>query len=172
MATANGDRNLLFGILALQMDFIGRDALVLAMNAWVLDKAKPLGRILLEQGALTEDAHALLDALVRKHLELHGGDAEKSLAAVSSVRSVREELRGIADPDVQASMAHVPAGRPSAGDSYATAAPSVGRPDRRGPPLPHPSTIRRGRPGQGVRCQRRGTAPRGGAEGNSGAVRR
>ena len=27
MATANGDRNLLFGILALQMDFISRNAL-------------------------------------------------------------------------------------------------------------------------------------------------
>ena len=36
------DRNLLFGILALQMDFIGRDALIAAMNAWVLDKAKSL----------------------------------------------------------------------------------------------------------------------------------
>jgi hypothetical protein len=36
------DRNLLFGILALQMDFIGRDALIAAMNAWVLDKSKPL----------------------------------------------------------------------------------------------------------------------------------
>jgi hypothetical protein len=33
---APADRNLLFGILALQMDFIGRDALVQAMNAWVL----------------------------------------------------------------------------------------------------------------------------------------
>ena len=32
------DRNLLFGILALQMDFISRDTLIEAMNAWVLDK--------------------------------------------------------------------------------------------------------------------------------------
>jgi hypothetical protein len=39
----SADRNLLFGILALQMDFLGRDALIAAMNAWVLDKAKPLG---------------------------------------------------------------------------------------------------------------------------------
>jgi eukaryotic-like serine/threonine-protein kinase len=51
MASATGDRNLLFGILALQMDFIGRDALVKAMNAWVLDKAKPLGRILLDKAS-------------------------------------------------------------------------------------------------------------------------
>ena len=54
------DRNMLFGILALQMDFIGREALITAMNAWVLTKHKPLGAILLEQGALAEDTHALL----------------------------------------------------------------------------------------------------------------
>ena len=35
------DRNLLFGILALQMDFITRDQLVAAMHAWVLAKAPP-----------------------------------------------------------------------------------------------------------------------------------
>ena len=44
------DRNLLFGILALQMDFVSRDALIAAMNAWVLDKAKSLGAILQGQG--------------------------------------------------------------------------------------------------------------------------
>ena len=38
------DRNLLFGILALQMDFISRDALISAINAWALEKYKPLGR--------------------------------------------------------------------------------------------------------------------------------
>src|SRR5476651_858960 len=95
------DRNLLFGILALQMDFVNRDALVKAMNAWVLEKDKPLGHILLEQHTLTPDTHALLEALVQKHLALHGNDAEKSLAAVSSVGSVRRDLEKIADPDVQ-----------------------------------------------------------------------
>src|SRR5436305_7885748 len=87
------DRNLLFGVLALQMDFISRDALVRAMNAWVLDKAKPLGQILVEQGGLRSDAHLLLEALVQKHLELHGGDPQKSLASVSSLGPVREQLQ-------------------------------------------------------------------------------
>ena len=47
---AHSDRNLLFGILALQMDLITRDQLVAAMNAWVLDKHKSLGAILVAQG--------------------------------------------------------------------------------------------------------------------------
>jgi tetratricopeptide (TPR) repeat protein/tRNA A-37 threonylcarbamoyl transferase component Bud32 len=125
MATANGDRNLLFGILALQMDFISRDALVGAMNAWVLEKAKPLGQVLVERQALGGERRALLEALVEEHLKQHSGDAEKSLASVSSVGSVREELGRIADPDVQASLAHVPAGDPNATGPYSVGAPSV-----------------------------------------------
>jgi hypothetical protein len=84
-ARAPSDRNLLFGILALQMDFITRDALIKAMHAWVLEKSKPLGQILLDQGALRVDTHDLLEAMVQKHIEMHGGDAQKSLASVSSL---------------------------------------------------------------------------------------
>jgi formylglycine-generating enzyme required for sulfatase activity/tRNA A-37 threonylcarbamoyl transferase component Bud32 len=112
------DRNLLFGILALQMDFVSRDALIAAMNAWVLDKAKPLGQILCDQGALPVEQRTLLDALVYEHLKNHGNDPETSLAAVSSIRSLRHDLRQIADADVQASLAHVAA--PADTDPYAT----------------------------------------------------
>jgi hypothetical protein len=44
--SAAADRNLLFGILALQLDFIPRDALIAAMHAGVLNKDKSLGQIL------------------------------------------------------------------------------------------------------------------------------
>ncbi len=125
---ADGDRNLLFGILALQMDFISRDALVAAMNAWVLDKAKPLSQILVEQGALAADRRTLLEPLVQEHIQQHGNDPEKSLAAVSSVGSAREELKRIADPDVQASLIHLPTTDPNA-TKYPSAgdASAVGR---------------------------------------------
>jgi hypothetical protein len=36
------DRNLLLGILALQTDFITRDALIAATNAWALERHRPL----------------------------------------------------------------------------------------------------------------------------------
>jgi formylglycine-generating enzyme required for sulfatase activity/tRNA A-37 threonylcarbamoyl transferase component Bud32 len=121
------DRNLLFGILALQMDFVSRDALIASMNAWVLDKAKPLGQVLREQGKLTEDEHALLEALVRKHLEKHGNDPERSLAALGPVGL---DLRQVADPGVQASLAHVSASR-SAPDPDATRADTASPAARR-----------------------------------------
>src|SRR5262245_34106171 len=93
----NADRNLLFGILALQMDFIRRDDLVAAMNAWVLDKAKPLGQVLVEQQALRPDQRAALDVLVGMHLECHQGDAAKSLAAVAD--DVKRSLAALNDPE-------------------------------------------------------------------------
>ena len=128
MASANGDRNLLFGILALQMDFIARDALVKAMHAWVLDKAKPLGQILVEQQALGSERRALLEALVQEHVKQHDDDPGKSLASVSSVGSARDVLKQIADPDVQASLVNLPTTDPNA-TKYPSAgdASAVGR---------------------------------------------
>jgi eukaryotic-like serine/threonine-protein kinase len=61
----SADLNLLFGILALQLDFISRDQLVAAMNAWVLTKQRALGDILREQGALDGEQHSLLEAMVQ-----------------------------------------------------------------------------------------------------------
>src|SRR3954452_4436084 len=80
MARVDADRNLLFGLLALQNNFVGRDALVAAFGAWVADKSREIGQILIQQGALDGDTHALLTALVAKHLEMHGGEPDRSLA--------------------------------------------------------------------------------------------
>src|SRR4051812_12428271 len=98
------DRNLLFGVLALQMDFITRDQLVAAMNAWVLDKAKSLGQILLEQKALAAADRDLLEPLVNRHITQHGGDPQRSLAALSSVSDVRPDFEPIHDAEVRASL--------------------------------------------------------------------
>src|SRR5947209_6774797 len=111
--SAAADRNLLFGIIALQMDFIGQDALIDAMHAWVKDKARPLGDLLAERGALKPEHRTLLDALVEAHLARHGNDAQKSLAALSSLGSARPELGQIADPDVQASLGVVASALPA-----------------------------------------------------------
>ena len=124
------DLNLLFGVLALQMDFITRDQLVAAMHVWIADKSKPLGDILVEQKVLAAERHMLLQALLQEHLKQHGNDPQQSLAAVSSVGSVKNELENIADADMQASLIHIPSGgaeaRNGANDPFATLAGSVG----------------------------------------------
>jgi tetratricopeptide (TPR) repeat protein/serine/threonine protein kinase len=105
MSSTSSDRNLLFGILALQVNFISRDALIAGLNAWVLNKDRALADILVEQGALHVDNRGLLEPLMHRHLEVHGKDAQRSLAAIRSVGSVRNDLAVIADADVQASLA-------------------------------------------------------------------
>ena len=125
MSQPTADRNLLFGVLALQMEFIKREQLIAAMQAWVFDKSKPIGEILCAQKALAEDNRVLLESLVQKHLAQHGNDLEKSLAAVSSASDVKTELLSIQDPDVQASLAHVSKGSGTDVDIYATIAPSA-----------------------------------------------
>lgn len=108
MSPAHTDRNLLFGVLALQMDFIGRDELIAAMSAWVLDKSKGIGEILSNQGLLGSEEHVLLKALVEKHLARHDNDPEKSLAAVGSARSICQDLEKLGDAEVNASLVHLP----------------------------------------------------------------
>jgi eukaryotic-like serine/threonine-protein kinase len=127
MAEGDSGRNLLYGVLALQMDFISREALVAATTSWVRDKSRPLGQILMEQGALDGETHALLEALVVRHLALHGDDIEKSLAAVAVPGSVRQDLETIGDAEVHASVIHLTAMAPTNPDPNATLSLPHGR---------------------------------------------
>src|SRR5262249_57605963 len=85
-------RNLLFGILALQNNFIGRDDLLAAFNSWDADKSRPLAQFLVDRGALDQARRALLEALVAEHLKQHGGDPEASLPALTSLPPVPHHL--------------------------------------------------------------------------------
>ena len=110
MSQADADRNLLFGILALQMDFITRDALIAAMGAWVLDKATPLDEVLVHQAALAAGHRDLLVPLVRAHIRRHGDDPGRSLAATGPFDQVRRELETVADDvEVHAGLARLAA---------------------------------------------------------------
>jgi hypothetical protein len=62
---ATADHNLLYGVLALQMDYIGPDVLIAAVGDWVRDKTRPLDAILADRGALDARQHALLEAMAR-----------------------------------------------------------------------------------------------------------
>jgi serine/threonine-protein kinase len=121
-------RNLLFGVMALQNNFIGRDDLLGAFAAWVADRARPLAHLLVDRGALDDARRGLLEALVAEHLKQHGGDPEASLAAVSSIGSVRDDLEWLGDPDLQASLAAAArSAGPRGAEATATYTPSSSR---------------------------------------------
>src|SRR5262249_22317553 len=105
--SAHADRNLLFGILALQVDFLTCEQLIAGMNASALDKGQSLGQILVDQGALLARHRALIEPMIDVHIERHEGDAAQSLASLSTASTSREWFGAIEDQDVQASLRHL-----------------------------------------------------------------
>jgi tetratricopeptide (TPR) repeat protein/tRNA A-37 threonylcarbamoyl transferase component Bud32 len=101
------DRDLLFGLLALQNGLIDQVQLVAAFQAWTRDKGRPLAEHLVARGDLDADQRAGVEAMVALHLKKHGGDAAKSLAAIPAGRSAHESLARIGDPYLDASLALV-----------------------------------------------------------------
>ena len=152
MAQTESDRNLLFGILALQMDFISRDDLIAAMDAWVVQKHRPLADVL-QSAARCAGRPLAARAAGRRHIEQHGGDPARSLAALSSAERLRGDLATAArnDPDVQASLACPGAGElrqawpATLAPSEPSAMASIGMLHVRRPAVPHPPAPRQGR---------------------------
>jgi hypothetical protein len=120
---------LLFGILALQLNFIDHDALVTAINAWVLHKEKANGHRLRDQGKLEAERLQLHDARVAEYHKAFGNDARQCLAALSSVCSASQTLGGIADQHTQASLFAAGSARPfkaqTTGPDFARGAESL-----------------------------------------------
>lgn len=100
------DRNLLFGVLALQSSFVSREALVAALQQWVANKSRDLGELLCERGEMTKKQFQLLSELVAEFIH-QVGSAEKCLQQVSSISLVRDEFSTISDLDVQTSLSHL-----------------------------------------------------------------
>src|SRR5262245_43954633 len=101
------DHDLLFGLLALQNGLIDQGQLVAAFQAWTRDKARPLADHLTARGDLDADQRAGVEAMVGLHLKKHGGDVERSLAAVPAGRSTREGLAALGNPEVEATLGHL-----------------------------------------------------------------
>src|SRR5262249_62266920 len=125
-------RDLLFGLLALQNGMVTRDQLVMAFTVWTATPGKALADLLAEQGALRPEHRPLLDALADAHVKLHGGDPEKSLAALGVDRSTRERLAAAGGPAVEGTLHHVGRGPGPRGGArppaHRTARPAARRP--------------------------------------------
>ena len=124
------DRNLLFGLLALQNGLVDQDQLVAAFRVWSRDRSSPIADLLADRGDLDGEQRDLVNGLVAQHVKRHGGSVERSLAHMD-LTSIREELSQIDAPLIEATLGHTqtrPA--PSAADADAgpdrTATYSVG----------------------------------------------
>jgi len=126
MAAVTADRNLLFGLLALQNGLINQGQLVAAFQAWTLDKARPLADHLVGRGDLDAEQRAAVEALVALHLKKHGGDPAKSLAAVPVAPSIRRSIAAVADPAIGTTLVGLVFGPDADGDPDRTGSYSVG----------------------------------------------
>jgi len=75
------DKNLLFGVIALQSDLIDTRQFVDACTLWSSRKSSTLAEILIQQGWLNEEDREHVEYLLQRRIAKQGGDVRQSLAA-------------------------------------------------------------------------------------------
>src|SRR5262245_7073777 len=97
------DRNLLFGVLALQLEVIDDRQFAQACSAWATSRDTPLADVLRDLGWLNDDDRREVERLVERKLKRHGGDVRRSLATAADSRA-RDVLQGVGDDAVRKSL--------------------------------------------------------------------
>ncbi len=97
------DRNLLFGVLALQADLLDNERFAEACSAWAARKDTPLAELLVQRGWLTPADRADVEKLLARKLARHNGDARAGLAELTT-DELRHCLASVADEAVQQSL--------------------------------------------------------------------
>jgi PAS domain S-box-containing protein len=102
----DADRNLLFGVVALQAELIDAQQFAEVCALWTACKNTPLADLLIERGWILPDDRLHVDYLLARKLRTHAGDARASLAAVPD--HVKRSLAALDDADIQRSLAGAP----------------------------------------------------------------
>jgi serine/threonine-protein kinase len=100
------DRNLLIGVLALQMGFISREELVAGLVAWSADSGKSVGTVLIERRSLRpEDLPTVLEAVDRL-IQRHQEDPSRLVDSLGYdlVETIQGALRTVVDSELQADL--------------------------------------------------------------------
>jgi hypothetical protein len=98
----DADRNLLFGVLALQADIITPAQFIEACTLWASRKNVSLADLLVERGWLTSNDQSHVEYLLARKLQRHAGDLRASLAA--STPCELKEAASLDDDDIQRSL--------------------------------------------------------------------
>jgi hypothetical protein len=92
------ERDLLFGLMALQLGFVGHEAFLECAGVWMNDPRRDLEALLAERKIISDGERHALNVMVDAHLNRHGS-AEKSVCAVGSPRRVLESLLAMTPQD-------------------------------------------------------------------------
>jgi eukaryotic-like serine/threonine-protein kinase len=105
--SAETDRNLLFGVLALQAGLLDAKAFAEACAAWAARKDTALAELLVLRGVLTAEDRDSVLALLACVVNRHSGDVHASLAAVAG-KQARQTLSEVPDPAIQHTLVPLP----------------------------------------------------------------
>jgi PAS domain S-box-containing protein len=100
------DRNLLFGVLALQADLIDATQFIEACLLWTTRKTEPLADLLVERGSIEAADKVHIEYLLERKLRKYGGNMHASLAAIPD--DIKRSLATLGDDDIERSLAEGP----------------------------------------------------------------
>src|SRR5262249_42097485 len=84
------EHNLLFAVLALQLELIDSRKLADVCAGWAAQRDRPLAELLRERGWLSDDDYREVERLLQRKLKKHGGDARAGLR-----ESLDEDARAV-----------------------------------------------------------------------------
>ncbi len=87
------DRNLLFGVLAVQLRKATPSQIMEAAGAWATDPSKTLPDRLVDTGSLSQEDRKLIDDVVDRAVKDNAGDVSKTLSALGGEQKLRETFR-------------------------------------------------------------------------------
>jgi PAS domain S-box-containing protein len=100
------DRNLLFGVMALQAGLIDSRKFIDACTLWTTGKDVALADLLVQNGSLVPADKSHIEYLVERNLQQHRGDSKASLADAPD--QIKRSLAALVDADIHRSLAELP----------------------------------------------------------------
>jgi eukaryotic-like serine/threonine-protein kinase len=100
------DQNLLFGVLALQLDFIDSQQFAQVCCAWAGGKDKAVGELLVERGWISREDRDQLQRLLERKVERRQGDVRQALSELAGPQ-IRDVMHGVGDADVEQTLSHL-----------------------------------------------------------------
>jgi tetratricopeptide (TPR) repeat protein len=94
------DRNLLFGVLAVQLGFVARERLIEATRRWVINKDQPLSEVFIRQGVISRAESQVIDSVVEKQLQ-RSVDARERLEQLPEFAELRDMLKILGNTELR-----------------------------------------------------------------------
>ncbi len=102
----NTDQNLLFGVLALQLEFIEVRQFAEVCCAWAGCKDKGVAELLLERGWISAADRDQVQRLLERKVQRRQGDVRQALSDLASPQ-LRDVLHGVGDAEVDQTLSHL-----------------------------------------------------------------